>query len=67
MRVITRALSAATSAAEAAATAALLERLCLAAGISFVNLGTTSSEALLLEGVFQRISEVTSYTSCSFR
>ncbi len=67
VRIITRVLSAATSAGEAAATAALLERLCLGAGISFLNLGTTSSEALLREGLLQKISEVTSHTSCSFR
>lgn len=67
VRLITRALSAAASAAEAASTAALLERLCLAAGISFINLGTTSSELLLREGVFQKVAEVTCHTSCSFR
>ncbi|KAL4430128.1 hypothetical protein ABPG77_004910 [Micractinium sp. CCAP 211/92] len=66
VRIITRALSAATSAGEAAATAALLERLCLGAGVSFLNLGTTSSEALLREGLLRKISEVTSHTSCSF-
>lgn len=67
VRIITRALSAATSAGEAAATAALLERLCLGSGISFLNLGTTSSQALLREGLLQKVSEVTSHTSCSFR
>ncbi|KAL4434181.1 hypothetical protein ABPG75_000622 [Micractinium tetrahymenae] len=66
VRIITRALSAAATTEEAVATAAQLERLCLAAGVSFLNLGATCSEPLLREGVFQRISEVTSHTSCSF-
>lgn len=67
MRVVTRALSAAPSSAAAAATAAALERLCLANGISFLNLGDTSDEALLEDDVFARIAAVTDYTSCAFR
>lgn len=66
-RLVTRALSAATSAASAAATAALLERLCLARGLTFLSLGDTSDEQLLRDGVFSEIAALTNHTSCSFR
>ena len=66
-RIVTRALAGADTAADAAAAAALLERLCLAAGVTFLSLGATSSDELLRQGCFQQIAAVTKYTSCSFR
>lgn len=67
VRLVTRALSAAASAEHAAALAAGLEQLCLAAGIRFLSLGSTSDLRLLRGGVFAKIAAVTDYTSCSFR
>lgn len=67
MRIVTRALSAARSAREAAATAAMLERLCLARGITFLSLGATSDLRLLEQGCFNQIAACTSHSSCSFR
>ena len=67
VRIVTHALSAARSAAGAAATAALLERLCLARGISFLSLGATSNLRLLEQGCFSKIAACTSHSSCSFR
>jgi hypothetical protein len=67
VRIVTRALSAARSAREAAATAAMLERLCLARGITFLSLGATSDMRLLEQGCFNQIAACTSHSSCSFR
>jgi hypothetical protein len=67
LRIVTRALSAARSAKEAAHLAALLERLCLAHGVTLLSLGATSDAALLQQGFLLRIAACTSHTSCSFR
>lgn len=67
VRIVTHALSAAQTGEEAAETAAMLERLCLTCGISFLSLGCTSDESLLEQGCFSKIAACTRYTSCSFR
>ncbi|EFN57834.1 hypothetical protein CHLNCDRAFT_143265 [Chlorella variabilis] len=66
VRIVTHALSAAQTGEEAAETAAMLERLCLTCGISFLSLGCTSDESLLEQGCFSKIAACTRYTSCSF-